>query len=82
MNMDEIRKEIYDATADGAHVEQCVDKTFVRLEGKEKTEGVYNQALEALHREGALVKVPSAGQSRTTVAYRRSDKPFDVAQIK
>ena len=82
MEKEKAKEAIYIATEDGAYVDRCNNKTYVRLAGQECTESIYFEALEELHRDGKLVQVPSSGQSRSSVSFRRADHSNDVKQLK
>jgi hypothetical protein len=81
MEIEEAKKVVMDATENGAWIERCHNKHFLRLSGVEETERIYFEALDELHKLGLVVQVPSAGQSRSSVSFRRADQHNDVKQL-
>ncbi|CAN5392252.1 hypothetical protein BH10CYA1_BH10CYA1_47520 [soil metagenome] len=71
MKLEETKEFLLKCTERSERIERACSNLFVFANGEEFREPIFLQALEELLREGHIVQVPTAGQSRTTVGYRR-----------
>jgi hypothetical protein len=72
MQIEEARKIILESTKGNDRIERSVENDFVRLNDRDYTDPILLLALEEMLKSEVLEQLPTAGQSRTTVAYRRN----------
>jgi hypothetical protein len=72
MTLDATKEFLFKCTESSERIERACSNMFVYANGEEFHEPIFLQALEELLREGHIVQIPTPGQSRTTVSYRRS----------
>lgn len=72
MNLELAKEFLFRCTEGNERIERACSDMFVFANGQEFREPVYRQALEELLGEGHIVQIPTPGQSRTTVGYRRA----------
>lgn len=68
MNLEETKEFLFRCTEENERIERACSNAFVYANGEEFREPIFLQALEELLRDGHIVQIPSAGQSRTTVS--------------
>jgi hypothetical protein len=72
MTLENIKEFLLKCTEGKERIERACSNRFVFANGEEFREPIYVQALEELLRERHIVQIPTPGQFRTTVSYRRA----------
>jgi hypothetical protein len=72
MTLGNIKEFLFNCTEGRERIERACSNQFVFANGEQFREPIYVQALEELLRERHIVQIPTPGQSRTTVSYRRA----------
>ena len=72
MTLIEAKVFLLGCTENNERIERASSNGFVFANGEHFEDPIYLEALDHLLREGHIVQIPTPGQSRTTVSYRRS----------
>ena len=72
MTLEAAKEFLLRSTENEERIERACSNELVFASGQEFKEPEYLQALEELQKEGHIVQIPTPGQSRTTVSYRRT----------
>lgn len=72
MNLEEAKEFLLGCTTGDARIERACSNEFVFANDIEYREPILLTALDELLQERMIVQIPTPGQSRTTVSYRRA----------
>ena len=72
MTLEAAKEFLLKCTESSERIERACSNAFVYANGEEFEEPIFLQALEELLKERHIVQIPTPGQSRTTVSYRRA----------
>jgi hypothetical protein len=72
MTLEVAKDFLFKSTENNERIERACSNDFVFASGEEFRDPVFLQALEELLKEGHIMQIPTPGQSRTTVSYRRA----------
>jgi hypothetical protein len=76
MQIKEARQLLLRATDSGYWIERSCANDFVQVGSDIYTDPAVLEAVEALLQEGLIEQIPTAGQSRSSVGYKRSRQTY------
>jgi hypothetical protein len=71
MDINEAKGVLFKGTEGAKRIETGRDNKFVTVDGTDSDEPILVKAFDSLAEAGLIEQLPTAGQVRTTVAYRR-----------
>jgi hypothetical protein len=71
MYLNEAKKMITESVSNDSWIERSIENDFVRLQNHDNFDPMLLQALAEMLESGELEQIPTSGQCRTAVSYRR-----------